>query len=142
MTKEENIAKILLLGETGVDKSTLGNYIIGEKKFLTNGGGNRETTEIIGQISEKKEFSDIYIIDTPGTQDTKLEDAKFLEELKMNFSDKNAGVRAICILVNFSQPRFMSYIQQQIHIYCQLFPIENFWEHVAIVFTKILLLYA
>ncbi len=136
MTKEENITKILLLGETGVGKSTLGNYIIGKDQFLTNGGGNRKTTEIAGEISERKEYRDIYVIDTPGTQDTKLEDSKFLEELKMNFNHKNAGIRAICILINFSQPRFMSYVQQQMHIYCQLFPIETFWEHVAIVFSK------
>ena len=28
------------------------------------------------------------------------------------------------------------YLQKQIHIYCQLFPIKDFWEHVCIIFTK------
>jgi len=136
MESKENITKILLLGETGVGKSSLGNYIIGKEKFVSNGGGNRVTTKIHGEISERELYRDIYIIDSPGTQDTKFEDEKYLEELKNNFNHKNAGVRAICILINFSQPRFASYLQIQIYNYCRLFSIEDFWEHVAFVFTK------
>ena len=43
------------------------------------------------------------MIDTPGFQDTYSEDQKFIEELKTKFKDKNAGVRAICLLVSFLQ---------------------------------------
>ena len=72
--KKENITKILLLGETGVGKSSLGNYIVGKEKFLSQGGGNRVTTEIEGKISERESYKDIFIIDTPGSQDTNNED--------------------------------------------------------------------
>lgn len=41
MSNKENITKILLLGETGVGKSSLGNYIIGKKEFLSRGGARR-----------------------------------------------------------------------------------------------------
>lgn len=54
MESKENITKILLLGETGVGKSSLGNYIIGEEKFVSNGGGNSVTTKIHGEISERE----------------------------------------------------------------------------------------
>lgn len=136
MSNKENITKILLLGETGVGKSSLGNYIISKNEFLTNGYGQRQTTEIQGKISQREEYKDIYIIDSPGFQDTKKEDEKFLEKLKINFQDKNAGVRAICLLLNFSNPKFMFYLQKQIYFYCLLFPIEDFWEHFSIIFTK------
>ena len=136
MANKENITKILLLGETGVGKSSCGNYIIGKKKFLSQGGGKSVTKRIDGEISERDLYKDIYIIDSPGTQDSKGDDEKYLDELKKSFKDKNAGVRAICLLINFSQPRFSMYLQKQIHIYCQLFPIEDFWEHVCIIFTK------
>ena len=76
------------------------------------------------------------IIDTPGTQDSKGGDEQYLEELKNSFEDKNAGVRAIGLLLNFSQPRFSEYLQKQIHTYYLLFPIEDFWEHICIIFTK------
>lgn len=136
MANKENITKILLLGETGVGKSSCGNYIIGNKKFLSQGGGKSVTKKIDGEICERELYKDIYIIDSPGTQDSKGNDEKYLDELKNSFKDKNAGVKAICLLINFSQPRFSMYLQKQIHIYCQLFPIKDFWEHVCIIFTK------
>ena len=73
---------------------------------------------------------------TPGFQDTNLEDEKFLEDLRNNSKDINAGIRVICILLNFTSPRFQEYLQKQMRIYSLLFPIEDFWEHVALVFTK------
>ena len=73
---------------------------------------------------------------TPGFQDTNLEDQKFINELKYSFQNKNAGIRAICLLLYFCNPRLESYLKRQIYIYCLLFQIENFWEHISIVFTK------
>ena len=136
METKENITKIVLLGETGVGKSSLGNYIIGEEEFLKNGEAKRVTNQIEGRISKREKYKDIYVIDTPGFQDTYLEDQKFIEELKTKFKDKNAGVRAICLLVSFCNPRLMPYLKRQIYIYCLLFSIEDFWEHISIVFTK------
>ena len=136
MKSNENITKILFLGHTGVGKSSLGNYIIGRKKFESRGGASRVTTQINGEISERDSYKDIYIIDSPGTLDTKLEDSIYLEQIKKSFQNKNAGVRAICLLLNFSEPRFTSYLQKQLKIYSLLFSVEDFWEHVAIIFTK------
>ena len=132
----ENITKILFLGHIGVGKSSLGNYIIGRNKFESRGGGQRVTTQINGEISERDSYKDIYIIDSPGTLDTQLEDSTYLDQLKICFQNKNAGVRAICLLLNFSEPRFTSYLQKQLKIYSLLFSVEDFWEHVAIIFTK------
>ena len=136
MKKEENITKILLLGETGVGKSSFGNYIIGKKKFLTDGGASSTTKIIDGKISERELYKDIYIIDSPGTEDSKGNDQYFLEKLRDSFQDINAGVKVICLLINFSQPKFPLYLQKQIYLYCHLFPIKDFWDHVSIIFTK------
>ena len=132
----ENITKILFLGHIDVGKSSLGNYIIGRKKFESRGGWKRVTTQINGEINERDSYKDIYIIDSPGIFDTQLEDSINLEQLKKSFQNKNAGVRAICLLFNFSEPRFTEYLQKQLKIYSLLFSVEDFWEHVAIIFTK------
>ena len=136
MKKEENITKVILLGDTGVGKSSLGNYIIGKDVFKHKATASRVTSEIEGKISEREKYKDIYVIDTPGFQDTNFEDEKFLEELRTKFRKENAGIRAIFILINFNEPRFAPIIKKQIHLYCLLFMIQDFWEHVAIVFTK------
>ena len=133
---EENITKILLLGETGVGKTSFTNYLIGKEELLAQGGAKRTTNKIQGRISKRVLYKDIYIIDSPGTLDTQLEDSVYLEQLKMCFQNKNAGVRAICLLLNFTEPRFTSSLQKQLKIYSLLFSVENFWEHVAIIFTK------
>ena len=86
MNSKENITKILLLGETGVGKSSLGNFIIGNEKFKSETGPKRITTTIHGEISEK--YRDIYIIDSPGMQDTEFEDKKISEDLKNAFQKK------------------------------------------------------
>ncbi len=40
------------------------------------------------------------------------------------------------LLIEFGAHRCPSFLQKQIKIYCSLFKIEDFWSHVAIVFTK------
>ena len=134
--REENITKILLLGETGVGKTSFTNYLIGKEELLAQGGAKRTTNKIQGRISKRVLYKDIYIIDTPGFQDTNSEDKKFLEDLRNSFKDINAGIRAIFILLNFNDPKFKDYLRKQIQIYTLLFPIADFWKHIGIVFTK------
>ncbi len=141
MDKKENITKILLLGETGVGKSSLGNYIIGEEKFITGGSGKSVTNKIEGEISERELYKDIYVIDTPGTQDFQQEDSKLLEEIKNNFKDKNCGIRAICLLLNITQTRLTEYLKKQIKIYCLSFPIETFGIMYALSLVKLFIIH-
>ena len=55
---------------------------------MKNGEAKRVTNQIEGRISKREKYKDIYVIDTPGFQDTYLEDQKFIEELKLNIKIK------------------------------------------------------
>ena len=86
----------------------------------------------IGTIS-----SNILIIDSPGIFDSEKTNAeiikKIITELKKNFAE---GLNCILMFFNGSDPRFDEYVEKQIQIYLKIFPIQDFWTHVSLIFTK------
>ena len=67
--------RILLLGRTGVGKSSLGNQLFGDKLTFAVGHKSTSKTEAISWVSDHflGTGSCITIIDTPGTKDTEGE---------------------------------------------------------------------
>ena len=74
-----NQASILLFGETGVGKSSLGNLILNEPNaFSISDKPESETKVTCGKFNEKK---DIFIIDTPGIQDSEGKDKEHVDQM-------------------------------------------------------------
>ena len=67
--------RILLLGRTGVGKSSFGNQLFGDKLTFAVGHKSTSKTEAISWVSDHflGTGSCITIIDTPGTKDTEGE---------------------------------------------------------------------
>ena len=65
---------ILILGETGNGKSSLGNFILNkENAFSTSDNTSSETKETNGKYGEG-DTKNIFVIDTPGLQDPEGKD--------------------------------------------------------------------
>ena len=134
MRKKLNEISLILLGATGDGKSQLGNFILNNPKaFKVSDDINSETKETRGEYGING-AEDLFIIDTPGLQDTNEKDKEILAQMA-SYVKKHKILHAIIIVLNFEVDRLSGYIQDMIKIFIKMFPIPNFWDHVAFVFT-------
>lgn len=132
--KSSQKVSILLLGATGDGKSQLGNFILNNPKaFKVSDDIKSETKETEGKYGVKG-AEDIFVIDTPGLQDTEGKDKYILGQIS-KYIKNHKSLNAIAIVLNFEVDRLSAYIQEMLKIFVKMFPIPNFWEHVCFVFT-------
>ena len=126
---------ILILGETGNGKSSLGNFILNrENAFSISDNTNSETKETSGKYGQGN-TKNIFVIDTPGLQDPEGKDKIQFEKLLI-YTKKQTHLNSIVIVLNYNYDRFAQHIKNMIRLLCNAFPQENFFEHVALVWTK------
>ncbi|EMS17021.1 AIG1 family protein [Entamoeba histolytica HM-3:IMSS] len=132
--KSKPKTKILLIGDTGVGKSSLGNFILGSDVFKVGGGSASVTQEISGFYGEG-DRSDLFVIDTPTLQDTRKENEKWLNKM-IECIIEQEGIQSIIIVLDFNNDVLSHDLETLIEIMCNVFPLYNFWKHVCIVWTK------
>ena len=125
---------ILLFGETGNGKSTLGNQLLGDSAFKVSADVHSETKLTYGRQG-KDENSFLYIIDTPGLQDSNGADKQHMIQL-VQFVKQHKELNAIIVVFNYQQVRFPYNIQTMLKLFCNIFPMKDIGRHLALVFTN------
>lgn len=120
---------IILLGETGVGKSTFINSIT-ESTECDVSNGSKACTKKLQLVNFFDSGYNYFFIDTPGLNDS-MGDSNHIELLK-KISKK--GILSTIILVNnYNIKRLTASYEKILKIYMEIFPSENFWEHVLYV---------
>ena len=135
----DKMVKIVLLGATGEGKSSFGNFILKnkEKKFKES-NEPESCTETINCCRGKKntELENLFIIDTPGINDSKGRDNIFIKKIPKELKDNYTyDINSFLLFFNINNTRLSFEMKKQIYYWCLMFPIQDFWLHVGIVFT-------
>ena len=125
---------ILLFGETGNGKSSLGNHLLGLDAFRVSDDIDSETKITFGRKGEGNN-SNLFVIDTPGLMDTKGNDKEHMIQL-VEYIREHKELNAIIVVFNYQQVRFPYNIQTMLKLFCNIFPMKEVGNHVALVFTN------
>ena len=144
LTEEEIIKakenSFILLGKTGVGKTSLLNVIYGKDVGKVGYSMLSETNESkFYCIKEKIKDKFLYfcIIDTPGLCDVggKEIDEKQKKELMKVLSNEKLKIKGLLFLSNFQSERFDASEQATLMDYNKIFPLKDFWKRMIFIFT-------
>jgi hypothetical protein len=127
---------ILLIGETGVGKSSFGDALLHQKRFQCGRdplGVTRATQSgevVIDGITR-------CVIDSPGFEDPRGGDVDegHLSQMVQFLKDYPKGILVIALVVPCTTTRLRQGIQKIIHQMDQMFQNSDIWRHVCLVFS-------
>ena len=143
--------RIVIIGQTGVGKSSLANVLLGRDPQYNGmghehgcfkvswGNGKVVTTKTcydIGRWLGHQKQPEITIIDTPGFGDKDKEENNTISNLVDFLKNKILFVHVFVIAVNGQEtPRFTNAMQSMLSIFTQIFG-DKFWNNTVIGITR------
>ena len=128
-------SSILLFGQTGVGKSSLGNILLNDlNAFEISDKLESETKITIGKFNKNK---DIFVIDTPGCQDSEGKDKEHFEQMIKYIKSQN-DLKVILLVYNYwenENNEINKSNKKNLEIIKKIFKDIDIGKHLGIFFT-------
>ena len=131
--------KVVVLGNTGVGKSSFLNMLAGQENAFKVGDGAMSETALTSaknfRFLGRHDGVELRLIDTQGLSDSGG-DAKDMQHIKnmVESIKKEEYIDLFIICFDGPSPRFSSYAQSTVTLFRQIFP--DFLQHTVLVFNK------
>ena len=131
-----NNLKIVLVGETGVGKSQLGNFILNKECFEVGDTINSETGEISEETEIIKEMKvNVTIVDTPGLNDTGGLDKKIMDKFVNKFKNDNS-IDGLILVYSYRNLRKVQKSKELLDNLKQIFGEDLLQNRLKVIFTN------
>ena len=125
----------LLLGKTGVGKSTFAKILSENPNIRIGNSLSSETKEAKGYECTIDNFR-YTLIDTPGYDDTNQNDTANFSLIQQFLTSTKHKIKGIVLIFSFQDSRFRESHRKGLSKIAKLIPLENFWNYVTNIITK------
>ena len=132
---ERNMDKsyFLVIGDTGVGKSSFINALIKEERCSVGNKCTLETKEVqmVNFIYNNHQY---VAVDTPCLKGEDLDSEIIVDKLE-HFFKKIPKIKSILIVMTYNTFRLTRSLTEAIFLFMKIFPIKDFWNHVIIIYS-------